>query len=86
MALQDQLLVFQDAQRMQEVSNTMEKWRDDRKRTDVTGRWKGWDNDGLGKVEYRGKIYYCNVLSAKTIPADTPVNLRRTETGNWAIW
>lgn len=86
MALQDELLVFQDAQRMQEVSNTMEKWRDDRKRTDVTGRWKGWAKNGLGKVEYRGKIFFCTVLSAKTIPADTPVNLRRTETGNWAIW
>ena len=86
MALQDQLLVFQDAVRTAEIANTMEKWRDDRKRTDVTGRWKGWDKAGRGLVEYRGKIYHCEVLAAKVIPLDRPVNLRRTATGNWAIW
>lgn len=86
MALQDELLVFQDAARTAEISNTLEKWRDDRKRTDVTGRWKGWAKNGMGKVEYRGTIYQCNVLARTCVQMDAKVNMRRTDTGNWAIW
>ena len=86
MALQDELLVFQDAARTAEISNTLERWRDDRKRTDVTGRWKGWAPNGKGRVEYRGTIYECEVLASTVKQKDAIVNLRRTQVGNFAVW
>ena len=86
MALQDALLVFQDAYRTQEIANTQEKWRDDRKRTDVTGRWKGYAPNGLGRVEYRGVVYECNVMASTCKQKDALVNLRRTQQGNWVVW
>lgn len=86
MALTDQLLIFQDAQRTAEIANTLEKWRDDRKRTDVTGRWKGWAPNGMGRVEYRGVIYPCKVIARTCKQIDANVNLRRTQQGNFAVW
>lgn len=53
---------------------------------DVGGYWKGYDSDGMGLVEYRGRIYICKVLARKCKQLGALVNLRRTPNGNYVNW
>ena len=46
--------------------------------TDVTGRWLGNNAEGMGLVEYEGKIYVCTVISNTCKQKFAKVNLRRT--------
>ena len=84
--LMQELLVFQDLARVETVTAEMERWRDDRKRTDVTARWKGYNKNGDGMVEYNGRIYEGKVISSKVKQRDGLVNLRRTKLMNFIDW
>lgn len=56
------------------------------KKVDVTGYWKGYNDQGQGLVEYRGKVYICKVLARRCRRYGSKVNLRRTPTGNYVNW
>ena len=84
--LMQDLLVFQDLARVETVTAEMERWRDDRARTDVTARWKGFTKDGNGRCEYQGRIYEGKVITNKCAQKDKLVNLRRTKLMNFIDW
>lgn len=84
--LMQELLVFQDLARVDAVTGEIERWRDDRKRTDVTARWKGYNKDGMGLAEYNGRIYEGKVIASKCKQKDAIVNLRRTRLMNFIDW
>lgn len=56
------------------------------KMVDVGGYWRGYDEDGMGLVEYRGRVYVCKVLARKCKQLGALVNLRRTPNGNYVNW
>lgn len=80
------LLNFQELVRTEEVVNAKEAALDERKRTDVTGRWWGYTADGSGLVLYNGQLYEAELLSNTCRPKYSPVNLRRTRQGNFVDW
>lgn len=80
------LLTFQELARSEEIANAKEAAVDERKRTDVTGRWWGYTPTGAGLVLYNGTIYEVEIMSSTCRPKYSPVNLRRTPTGNYADW
>ena len=84
--LMQELLVFQDLARVDAVTAEVERWRDDRRRTDVTARWKGYNDRGMGLAEYNGRIYEGKVLANKCKQKDGIVNLRRTRLMNFIDW
>lgn len=70
-----------------ELLGTISKEEDQKaSRTDVTGRWMGYSEDGYGLVEYLGDVYKCVLLSSTCRPKHSLVNLRRTARGNFADW
>lgn len=54
--------------------------------SDIAGYWRGYAEDGRGKVSWKGKIYLGEVIANTSIPVNTVVNLRRTPTGNFINW
>ena len=80
------LSLFQQLARTEVLSQERQDAVDERKRVDVTGRWKGFNSAGQGKVEYKGRIYLCDVLSYSCKQKDALVNLRRTPLGNFVDW
>ncbi len=46
-ALLSDLILFQELARTAEISSEKEKQPTERQRTDVTGRWMGYDDEGL---------------------------------------
>lgn len=66
--------------------NLREEIQREEKRVDVTGYWRGFDDEGRGLVEYRGRVYICIVLARTCKQYGARVNLRRTSTGNFANW
>lgn len=80
------LLSFQALARTEELAGAKEAALDERKRTDVTGRWWGYTPEGSGLVMYQGQLYEVEVLSNTCRPKYAPVNLRRTRQGNFADW
>ena len=80
------LLSFQELARTEEIQTAKEAALDERKRTDVTGRWWGYTPDGAGQVMYNGKLYEVEIMSNTCRPKYAPVNLRRTPQGNFADW
>lgn len=77
---------FQQASRISELDSRLAEELKEKRRADVTGRWKGYDSQGYGLVEYQGEIYKCVILSNKCKQRDGLVNLRRTPRGNFADW
>jgi hypothetical protein len=77
---------FQAASRREALDQKLTQDLSDRRRTDVTGRWLGFDSEGFGRVEYRGTIYQCILLSNKCKQKFARVNLRRTPRGNFVDW
>jgi hypothetical protein len=63
-----------------------EKQKNQRKRSDVTGHWDGYNADGSGRVIYMGKVYACRVLASTGKQKGGLVNLRRTANGNFVDW
>jgi len=80
------LLTFQELARSEDIASAKEAALDERKRTDVTGRWWGYLPDGRGLVMYNGQMYEVEVLANTCKPKYAPVNLRRTRQGNFADW
>ena len=80
------LLTFQELARIEEVATAKEAALDERKRTDVTGRWWGYTPSGSGLVLYAGEFYEVELLSNTCRPKYSQVNLRRTRQGNFADW
>lgn len=80
------LNAFQEMARTESVDRSLLDDLDERRRTDVTGRWKGFDSEGYGMVEYNGKIYSAVILSNTCKQKNALVNLRRTSVGNFADW
>lgn len=80
------LSMLQNLARNEAILAVQEAEKTERRRTDVTGRWMGLDSDGLGLVEYRGKIYKAELLSSTCRRKFAPVNLRRTPQGNFVDW
>lgn len=66
--------------------NLRDKITREKDMVDVTGYWRGYNDQGLGLVEYRGRTYVCNVLARKVKQFGAKVNLRRTVTGNYVNW
>lgn len=86
----DQLLAglteFQFLLRNEQITQAREDAKKKATETDVTGRWLGYDKNGMGKVEYDGRIYLCNVISNTCKQKYAKVNLRRTKTANYVDW
>lgn len=80
------VLSMQDLARLETTAMVMEKWQDDRARTDVTARWKGYSANGNGLAEYQGRVYEGKVISVKVKQKDGLVNLRRTKLMNFIDW
>ena len=80
------LLTTQEVERQSNIDNEYQRQLQERRRSDVTGRWKGFTDDGYGKVEYRGKTYICVVLAATCKQKNAQVNMRRTKRGNFVDW
>ena len=55
-------------------------------KVDVVGYWRGYNAEGKGLVEYRGRVYVCIVLARKVKQLGAAVNLRRTPNGNYVNW
>ena len=72
------LLTAREVERQATIDNEYQRLLNERRQSDVTGRWKGFDDQGFGKVEYRGEIYHCVVLAHTCRQFNAPVNLRRT--------
>lgn len=68
------------------LSLMAEKQKNQRKRSDVTGHWDGYNADGGGRVIYMGKVYSCRVLASTCKQKGGLVNLRRTAAGNFVDW
>lgn len=66
--------------------NLREKIQREEKLVDVTGYWRGFNDEGMGLVEYRGRVYVCSVLARKCKQFGARVNLRRTPNGNFVNW
>ena len=77
---------FQQAARIDNLDRRLANDLEERRRSDVTGRWKGFDSEGYGRVEYLGEEYKCVILSNKCKQRDGLVNLRRTPRGNFVDW
>lgn len=77
---------FQTSARVDALDQVLADDLVERRRTDVTGRWLGFDADGYGLVEYRGETYKCTLLSNKCKQKYASVNLRRTPKGNFVDW
>ena len=80
------VLTLQSVARVETTTMIMEAWEEDRKRVDVTARWKGYTKSGQGKAEFQGKIYEGEVISRKCIQKNALVNLRRTKLKNFIDW
>ena len=80
------ILTLQDLARVENSTMVMEKWQDDRARTDVTARWKGYSKNGNGLAEYQGRVYEGRVISNKVKQKNGLVNLRRTKLMNFIDW
>jgi hypothetical protein len=72
--------------RWAQIERAYQEREADRARVDVTAFWLGWADDGRGRVNYNGKEYRGEVLGATSVPGGTPVNLRRTPSGNFIAW
>lgn len=77
---------FQAASRQEALDQKLTEDLKEKRRTDVTGRWLGFDAEGYGRVEYLGKEYKCTLLSNKCKQKHALVNLRRTPRGNFVDW
>lgn len=84
--IEEALMNFQSLVRSEQIENAKEAARAREKRVDVTGVWLGFSAKGLGLVEYDGKIYECVVLGSVCKQKYAKVNLRRTDTKNFASW
>lgn len=80
------LKVTQDVVRFEFHATAKEAAINERKQIDVTGTWMGFAPDGMGRVEYQGKIYECEVLSYTCRKKFSKVNLRRTRYANFVDW
>ncbi len=85
-ALLSDLLLFQDLARSSDTSNEKERQLLEQRRSNVTGRWLGYDENGNGIVEYLGVAYKATILSNTCKAKFSPVNLRRTPLGNFVDW
>lgn len=84
--LQTELSLTQDLARTDTLLKLRNNITEERERVDVTGYWKGYNPQGKGLVEYKGKIYVCTVLARKVKQLGAKVNLRRTPTGFFVNW
>ena len=80
------LLEFQFLLRNEYQAQAREAEKKKRVATDVTGRWLGYNAEGMGLVEYEGKIFVCTVISNTCKQKFAKVNLRRTKTANFVDW
>jgi len=85
-SLEEGLMGFQSLVRSEQIATAREAQRAREKRVDVTGRWLGFSSKGTGLVEFDGKIYECEVLASTCKQKYSKVNLRRTDTKNFASW
>jgi len=90
MAIDDSLLAglqtFQDLVRSEQHENAAAAQQNKRKQADVTARWLGFDENGMGRAEYEGVIVTCHVISNKSKQKFAQINLRRTKLGNYCDW
>lgn len=80
------LLTTRELERQTQIDNEYQRLLSERRQSDVTGRWKGFDDEGFGRVEYMGEIYTCVVLAHTCRQRNARVNLRRTRRGNFVSW
>ena len=80
------LNTLRTASRAEMLLAIRETQRAERERADVTGTWMGYNDKGQGLVRYQGRIYECEVLSRTCRQKFSPVNLRRTPSGNFVDW
>lgn len=80
------LVTFQSLLRDEQIASAKEEQKKRKNQTDVTGRWLGYNEDGLGLVEFESKIYVCVVISSKCKQKYAKVNLRRTRSANYVDW
>lgn len=82
---------IQEGERVNLLEEILSRDLDERRKTDVTGTWLGYSDDGYGLVEYAGKTYKCIILSNKCKQKYSKVNLRRAtgrggELKNFVDW
>lgn len=76
----------QDLARTDMLRNLRDEIEQEERRVDVTGFWRGYNDEGQGLVEYRGRVYVCTVLARRVKQAGAKCNLRRTSSGNFVNW
>ena len=85
-AIEEGLMSFQALVRSEQIASAREAQRAKERRVDVTGYWLGFAKNGQGLVEYDGKVYECEVIGSTCKQKWAKVNLRRTDTKNFASW
>lgn len=84
--IDEALMNFQALVRAEQIAGAREAQRAKERRVDVTGFWLGFAKNGKGLVEYDGKVYECEVIGSTCKQKWAKVNLRRTDTKNFASW